>query len=202
MATDECIAFLRRQANSLDLPIQIHHPVNDRKPVAVLTWLGTSPNEPSIVLNSHMDVVPVFENQWTHPPFGAEIDSDGKIFARGTQDMKSVGMQYLAAIRALKRDGVRLKRTIHIIFVPGMFKSDRGNSNHTFYIFFVECRTDEEIGSATGMMAFVKTDAFRALNVGFSLDEGVASSNETFDVFYAEKSVWSKKLLYEVEKME
>lgn len=110
---------MEEQAKSLDLLFQIHHPVDERKPVAVLTWLGTNPNEPSIVLNSHMDVVPVYENQWTHPPFAAEIDSDGKIFARGTQDMKSVGMQYLAAIRALKRNDIHLKRTIHVIFVPG-----------------------------------------------------------------------------------
>lgn len=66
-----------------------------------------------------MDVVPVFEDQWTHPPFSAHIDSTGRIFARGSQDMKSVGVQYLAAIRALKKDGVTLKRTIHVIFVPG-----------------------------------------------------------------------------------
>lgn len=120
VSTDECIAFLRKQAESLGLPIQIYYPVHERKPVAVLTWLGTNPEEASIVLNSHMDVVPVYENQWTHPPFGADIDADGKIFARGTQDMKSVGMQYLAAIRALKRNDIQLKRTIHVIFVPGM----------------------------------------------------------------------------------
>lgn len=27
----------------------------------VLTWEGTEPKKPSILLNSHMDVVPVFE---------------------------------------------------------------------------------------------------------------------------------------------
>lgn len=32
-----------------------------------------------------------------------------------------MGVQYLAAIRALKREGVvALKRTIHVMFVPGM----------------------------------------------------------------------------------
>lgn len=66
-----------------------------------------------------MDVVPVFEEYWSHPPFGAEIDASGRIFARGTQDMKSVGMQYLGALRALKADGTKLKRTIHLIFLPG-----------------------------------------------------------------------------------
>lgn len=84
-----------------------------------MTWVGTQPDLPSVVLNSHTDVVPVFPENWTRPPFGAEIDEEGKIYARGTQDMKCVGMQYLAAIRALKKDGVTLKRTIHVVYVPG-----------------------------------------------------------------------------------
>lgn len=84
-----------------------------------MTWVGTQPELPSVVLNSHTDVVPVFPENWTHPPFAAEIDAEGKIFARGAQDMKCVGMQYLAAIRALRKDGVTLKRTIHLLYVPG-----------------------------------------------------------------------------------
>lgn len=119
MITEPCVEFLRRQAKSLDLPISVHYPVNDKNPVVVITWHGSQPELSSIVLNSHMDVVPVFEEHWTHKPFDADIDDDGKIFARGAQDMKCVGVQYLAAIRALKRDDVKqLKRTIHVMFVP------------------------------------------------------------------------------------
>lgn len=40
------------------------------------------------------------------------------------------------------------------------------------------------------MMEFVKTDEFKALNVGFSLDEGIASPTDIFPVYYAERSVW------------
>lgn len=116
-----------------------------------------------------MDVVPVFEESWTHPPFAAEIDSDGRIFARGTQDMKCVGTQYLAAVRALRKEGVQPKRTVHIVFTP-----------------------DEETGSVLGMGKFILTQDFKDLNVGFSLDEGIASPEETFYVFYAERTVWSK----------
>lgn len=115
----ECIEFLKKQARDLDLPIEVHHPYDETKPIAVITWEGTDPKLPSIVLNSHMDVVPVYENLWKHPPFGADIDGEGRIFARGTQDMKSVGMQYLGAIKALKDKGIRLKRTFHVIYVPG-----------------------------------------------------------------------------------
>lgn len=115
-----------------------------------------------------MDVVPVFEEHWTHPPFAADIDESGKIFARGSQDMKCVGVQYLAAIRALKRDGVKqLKRTIHVMFV-----------------------SDEEVGGYLGMAKFVTTDEFKALNVGFSLDEGIASPTEEFNLYYAERTIW------------
>lgn len=111
--------FLKRQAEDLDLPVKVYYPIDKQNPVVVLSWEGTEREWPSILLNSHMDVVPVFPEKWTHPPFGAEVDEKGRIFARGSQDMKCVGMQYLAAIRALKGKGLRFKRTIHISFVPG-----------------------------------------------------------------------------------
>lgn len=131
--SDECIAFLKRQAQELDLPIEIHYPFDETKPIAVITWQGIDPKLPSIILNSHMDVVPVYEELWTHAPFGAEMDETGKIFARGTQDMKSVGMQYLGAIKSLKSKGARLKRTVHVTYVPGKFKYD------SFLIAFIIC---------------------------------------------------------------
>ena len=40
----------------------------------------------------------------SHDPFGAVMDEHGNIFARGSQDMKCVGMQYLEAIRLLKHE--------------------------------------------------------------------------------------------------
>src|SRR3954471_15228950 len=42
----------------------------------------------SLILNGHIDVVPAGDPAaWTHPPFAAEI-ADGKIWGRGTVDMK------------------------------------------------------------------------------------------------------------------
>ncbi|XP_073949486.1 aminoacylase-1-like [Choristoneura fumiferana] len=163
---DACVAFLKKQAASLNLAVTVHEIV-PKKPIVVLTWTGTDPTLPSILLNSHMDVVPVFEKSWTHPPFSAHIDKDGKIFARGSQDMKCVGIQYLEAIRKLRAANVQLKRTLHVTFVP-----------------------DEEIGGHDGMMKFVHTAEFKALKVGFALDEGIASPEEEFILFYGERSIW------------
>lgn len=119
LLTEPAVAFLEKQAASLNLPVSIHHPVDDKNPVVVMTWEGSQPQLPSIMLNAHMDVVPAFAEYWKHPPFAAEMEENGDIFARGAQDMKCVGTWYLAAIRALKRQGIeRLKRTVHIIYVP------------------------------------------------------------------------------------
>lgn len=58
---------------------------------------------------------------------------------------------------------------------------------------------DEEIGGEKGMMKFVQTQEFQSMNVGFSLDEGIASADEVFKVFYAERSVWSKSTENRIE---
>lgn len=142
-------------------------------PILIITWAGTKPSLPTIVLSSHMDVVPVYPDMWTHPPFGAEIDSSGNIYARGAQDMKSVGMQYLGAIRSLKNSGIKLKRTIHIVFVP-----------------------DEETGGVHGSEALYNSSEFQLLNLGFALDEGIADPGNVFSIFYAERAVWGKFFIF------
>lgn len=56
---------------------------------------------------------------WKYGPFDAKIDSNGNIYARGAQDMKSVGIQYMEAVRRLIINKTKLKRTVHLSFVPG-----------------------------------------------------------------------------------
>lgn len=55
---------------------------------------------PPLLLQGHVDVVPVAGQQWTHPPFAAELH-DGCIWGRGTLDMKGgVAMMLPALLRA------------------------------------------------------------------------------------------------------
>lgn len=119
---EPCVAFLRKQSQLLGMSMRVYYPVNEHNPIVILTWSGTDLSLPGILLNSHMDVVPVFPENWTHPPFAADIDEEGRIYARGAQDMKCVGMQYLGALRALKASGKQFKRTIYVSFVPGKQK--------------------------------------------------------------------------------
>ncbi|XP_068718349.1 aminoacylase-1-like [Montipora capricornis] len=167
---ESAVIFLERIAGELDLKFKCIRNDNGEVTVVILTWEGSDPSLPSIMLNSHMDVVPVFPEHWTYEPFSAHKTENGDIYARGSQDMKCVGIQYIEAIRKLKVQAVTLLRSIHMTFVP-----------------------DEEIGGEKGMQAFVKLDDFKSMNVGFALDEGLANPTDVFKIFYGERpALWVK----------
>ncbi|XP_021753269.1 aminoacylase-1-like isoform X2 [Chenopodium quinoa] len=160
----EAADFILSQAESLSLESQTIEFVKN-KPLILLKWPGKNPNLPSVLLNSHTDVVPVESQKWTYHPFGAHIDSVGNIYARGSQDMKCVGMQYLEAIRKLKDSGFEPIRTIYLSYVP-----------------------DEEIGGRDGAEKLAESDVFEKMNVAFVLDEGGPSADEKYRAYYADRS--------------
>lgn len=163
----EAANFITSQAKSLSLDSQILE-FAEGKPLVLLKWAGKNPALPSILLNSHTDVVPAEHHKWDHPPFQAHIDpSSGHIYARGSQDMKCVGLQYLEAIRKLQASGFRPLRTVYLSFVP-----------------------DEEIGGHDGVEKLADSDIFKNMNVGIVLDEGLASPTENYRVFYGERCPW------------
>ncbi|XP_078595531.1 aminoacylase-1-like [Branchiostoma floridae x Branchiostoma japonicum] len=160
------VVFLQHYADELGLPSKVIE-VHPGKPVVLMTWEGQDPTLPTILLNSHTDVVPVFPEHWCCEPFSADKMENGDIYARGTQDMKCCGIWYLEAIRRLKAEGKRFQRTFHLSFVP-----------------------DEEIGGKLGMMKFIEHPEFQALNVAFALDEGLANPLDEYTVFYGERAPW------------
>ncbi|MGH7344103.1 MAG: M20/M25/M40 family metallo-hydrolase [Candidatus Rokuibacteriota bacterium] len=64
-----------------------------------------------IVLHHHIDVVYADRRYWTVDPFGGVI-AGGYLYGRGAIDMKSTGILQLAAMLALKRARVPLKRDL------------------------------------------------------------------------------------------
>lgn len=142
--------FIISQAQSISLLYQSIEFVQG-KPIVLLKWTGSDPSLPAILLNSHVDVVPFEAEKWDHPPLGADIDGEGRIYARGSQDMKSVGMQYLEAIRKLVASGYKPLRSVYVSFVP-----------------------DEEIGGADGVGRFVESEIFKSLSIAVVLDEGIS----------------------------
>jgi succinyl-diaminopimelate desuccinylase len=83
---------------------------------SVLARLRSSREIPALLYNAHLDTVPVGAERWVHEPFNAEL-ADGKIWGRGTADMKSglaaliVAMKTLAKVRAPLRGDLILAAT-------------------------------------------------------------------------------------------
>ncbi|MEI3036566.1 MAG: M20/M25/M40 family metallo-hydrolase [Oscillospiraceae bacterium] len=77
---------------------------------------GSNPDNDSIGIFSHMDIVPEGEG-WTHDPFDPILSEDGKyLFARGTADNKSCGIMAMYAMRYLKEHDIKLKNNVMLVF--------------------------------------------------------------------------------------
>jgi len=162
----EAVRVLKGFADEFGIACEIITPVRN-KPILLCTVPGSEPELPSLLLNSHYDIVPAVSDMWHTDPFTATEEKNGDIYARGSQDMKCVCMQHLIAVSQILASGQKLKRTVHLTFVP-----------------------DEEIGGSDGVGTFVKTPKFKSLNVGVALDEGLARKDEKMTVFYGERAVW------------
>jgi acetylornithine deacetylase len=75
-------------------------------------WVTIGPKDkPGIVLSGHTDVVPVEGQAWTHNPFEM-IERDGRLYGRGTTDMKGFVAVCLAMIPEMQR--ATLATPIHL----------------------------------------------------------------------------------------
>jgi acetylornithine deacetylase/succinyl-diaminopimelate desuccinylase-like protein len=134
---------------------------------------GNGSGGKAILLLSHMDVVPTDPARWTKDPFGAEI-ADGKMWGRGTIDMKGIGTSYLYAFLMLHRLRVPLTRDVLLMFVP-----------------------DEEVGGELGA-AWMRKNHYAELDPEYVIDEGGFGSRDMFtpDKLVFGISVAEKKMMW------
>jgi len=98
----ESIGFTTRQVES--------HPNR----VNTLGYLRGVKGKPELVWNGHVDTVP-FGNPdyWTADPLSGEV-KDGRIYGRGSGDMKGAVAAAIVAAQALQETGFELKGNLHI----------------------------------------------------------------------------------------
>lgn len=167
----DCANFLIQELNTVEVFSEIHSLPESppESPVVIACWKGQDESLPVILLNSHYDVVPAAPEDWTVDPFKGER-KDGKVYGRGTQDMKCVCIQYIEAIRKIHSTypDFQPARSIYLTFVP-----------------------DEEVGGA-GMAAFLESTLYKDKlpGIALALDEGLASTDDVFSVFYGERLPW------------
>jgi acetylornithine deacetylase len=81
------------------------------RPNLVATWKGEGGGR-SLLLNGHTDVIPVGEG-WNDDPWSATI-RDGRIYGRGSADMKSGVASHIMAVELIKAAGLKLKGDVLI----------------------------------------------------------------------------------------
>ena len=75
-------------------------------------WVTIGPEDrPGLVLSGHTDVVPVVGQDWSHDPFKL-IERDGKLYGRGTTDMKGFVAVCLAMVPEMLE--AKLATPIHL----------------------------------------------------------------------------------------
>ena len=98
---DRIVATCRELLAPLDAEVEVVEPAPGRASlVAVLPRRG----KPVLVVNGHLDVVPISAGDWTVDPFGGDV-ADGRVWGRGTADMKGGIAAALEAVAALDRSG-------------------------------------------------------------------------------------------------
>ena len=66
---------------------------------------GPDPERLTLIVNGHLDVVPVGADGWSHDPFDPQV-IDGRLYGRGTADMKGGIAAAVSALDVLDRAGV------------------------------------------------------------------------------------------------
>jgi acetylornithine deacetylase len=86
------------------------------RPNVIATWKGQGGGR-SLILNGHIDTIPVEPvAAWTHAPFAADV-ANGKVYGRGASDMKGGLASMTIAVQILRDLGVRLAGDVILQYV-------------------------------------------------------------------------------------
>nr|WP_223194825.1 acetylornithine deacetylase [Pseudomonas sp. PSB18] len=105
----QLIEFVRDYLAQFEVPCELIY--NEQRNKANLFATIGPADRPGIVLSGHTDVVPVDGQPWTVAPFELS-EKDGKLFGRGTADMKAYIACVLAAVPGLRAEPLRMP--VHI----------------------------------------------------------------------------------------
>ena len=101
----DCVQYINNLITEAGIPTTILSRTPQRS--NLLARIKGQGNATPLLLYGHVDVVTTVNQNWTHPPFAAEI-ADGYIWGRGALDMKSGIAMLLAAFLKAKAEGVNL----------------------------------------------------------------------------------------------
>jgi len=104
----EVVDFLRGAFDSMGLGKgAVVEPVPGRQSLLVSTADLARSAKPVLLINGHLDTVPVRPDAWRHDPFGGDVH-DGRLFGRGSADMKGGVAAAITALQVCRALGLEL----------------------------------------------------------------------------------------------
>ncbi len=109
----DCAEVVAKKLRGLGLEVELV----EKEPGStnVVARLKGTRGSPVLLYNGHIDVVPA-GNGWSRDPFSGEI-VEGRLYGRGTADMKSGVASMVAAAEAIVKSGFKLKGDLLITAV-------------------------------------------------------------------------------------
>lgn len=105
----ELAAHLAQRAE--DLGFRVEQLARSPGKASVVATIGPEEDEGGLVISGHMDVVPTEDQPWTSDPFRV-VERDGKLFGRGTADMKGFVAAVVAGLARLSPADHRRRVTL------------------------------------------------------------------------------------------
>ncbi len=158
----EAAAYVAERLREVGLDPEVFTCGQARRDGVVVRIPGRDRSRGALLLHNHLDVVPAAADDWSHPPFAAEIDDDlgvPMIWGRGAVDMKDMCAMSLATVRSWARGGVQPERDVVLMFLP-----DEEAGGHIGSHWLVEHRLDlfegvtEAVGEVGGFSMTVRDD--------------------------------------------
>jgi succinyl-diaminopimelate desuccinylase len=119
---------------------------------------------PVLLINGHLDVVPIDPDGWTRDPFAGLVEDDGRLYGRGAADMKGGIAAAIEAVRALQRAKTELPCDVAFHLVA-----------------------DEERGGALGTAVLAQRGMIRA-------DACIVPEPTSLRVCIAERGLWQAEI--------
>lgn len=99
-----CADFIRETLDGWGVEVETVPEPDPARP-QIVAWLRGAAPGPTVILNGHMDTVGAGEESaWRHPPFAAS-EVDGRLYGRGTADMKGALAVAMVILKTLKEAG-------------------------------------------------------------------------------------------------
>ncbi len=108
--------LLAQEMSSFGLQVQTIDLAENR--ANVIGILKGSGAKPALLFNGHLDTVPPGDVPWTYGPFSGEL-IDGKVYGRGSADMKGGLAAMIMAAKAIKKAAIPLQGDLIIAGTAG-----------------------------------------------------------------------------------